>query len=266
MARVWGGRVQIGLSTKAEEGGRADAAMARAMALDESLPEGHMVLGNKATWVDWDWAAAERRFQRALDLNPSLAEAHMFYSHYLYIMHRPEEGAAAIQRAVDLDPLNDLIQQFYGMTLRFSRRFEDGIAHAQRVLRTTPASPSAWGALSENLYQLGRFEESFAAQKSAVGARGNPAVGATLAQGLADGGYRATMRRVAETRAGLNQLWPAAQDYIRAGELDLALDWLERGYELRNQNMPYISVAPVFDPVRDHPRFRALLQRMNLPM
>ena len=110
------------------------------------------------------------------------------------------------------------------------------------------------------------FEESFAAQKSAVGARGNPAVGATLAQGLADGGYRATMRRVAETRAGLNQLWPAAQDYIRAGELDLALDWLERGYELRNQNMPYISVAPVFDPVRDHPRFRALLQRMNLPM
>ena len=264
VSRVWGGRLQIGLTTRAEEGGQADAALAKAMALDDS-PEGHMVLGNRATWVEWDWAAAEKSYLRALDLNPSLAEAHMFYSHYLYIMHRPQEGAAAIQRAVDLDPLNDLVQQFYGMTLRFSHRFEDGIEHARSVLRTTPMSPSGWNALAENLYQLGRYDEAVAAQQSAIGARGNPELSAALAQGLAEGGYQVAVRRMADTRARLRLLWPAAQDYIRAGQPDEALDWLERGYEERNQNMPYISVAPVFDPVRPAPRFQALLRRMNLP-
>jgi hypothetical protein len=87
-----------------------------------------------------------------------------------------------------------------------------------------------------------------------------------LSPAAGDGGYRPAIRRLADTRARLQQAWPAAQDYIHVGELDRALDWLERGYDVRNQNMPYISVAPIFDSVRQHPRFRALLQRMNLPM
>jgi len=265
---VWAGRLQVGLITREEEGGRADAALKKALTLDPLLPEGHMALGNGATWANWNWEVADASFRRAIDLNPSLAEAHMFYSHYLYIMHRPGEGAAAIQRALELDPLNDLVQQFYGMTLRFERRFEEGLAHARQVLQTAPNSPSAWNALAENLYQLQRYDESIDAHRRAVGARGNPDVAAALAAlaPTADGDYRAVIRRVADTRARLQQVWPAAQDYIRAGDMDRALDWLERGYDRRNQNMPYISVAPIFDSVRQHPRFRALLQRMNLPM
>ena len=124
---AWGARVQVGLVSRAEGAGRADAALQKALALDDSLPEGHMAMGNRATWQQWDWSGAESSFRHALDLNPSLAEAHMFYSHYLYMMRRPQEGAAEIQRALDLDPLNDLVQQFYGMTLRFERRFEEAI-------------------------------------------------------------------------------------------------------------------------------------------
>jgi hypothetical protein len=86
-----------------------------------------------------------------------------------------------------------------------------------------------------------------------------------LTKGFAQGGYREAMRQAADLRAAGQQSWVAAQLYVRAGQPDLALDWLERAYESRNPNLPYISVSPVFDPVRDHPRFRALLQRMNLP-
>ena len=110
-----------------------------------------MAIGNRATWIEWDWAAADASFRRALELNPSLADAHAFYAHYLYIRHRPEQGAAEIQRALDLDPLNDLIQQFYGMTLRFDRRFAEGVAHAQQVLKTNPNSPSAWNGAGREL-------------------------------------------------------------------------------------------------------------------
>ena len=265
ISSVWGARVQFGLVTRAEGAGRADAALQKALTLDDSLPEGHMALGNRATWQQWDWASAESSFRRALDLNPSLAEAHMFYSHYLYITHRSQEGAEEIQRALELDPLNDLVQQFYGMSLRFERRFEDAMKHARQVLQTSPNSPSAWSSLAESLYQLGKPDEALAAQKSAIGARGNPAVVDALTKGIEGGDYRAAMRRMADTRARLGQSWVAAQDYLRVGEPDLALDQLEHAYEERNQNLPYIGIAPVFDPVREHARFQALVTRLKLP-
>ena len=88
---------------------------------------------------------------------------------------------------------------------------------------------------------------------------------AALNQAYAGGDYPAAMRRMAEFREARNLDWVAAQDFIRAGLFDRALDTLERLYETRDQNLVYISVAPIFDPLRSHPRFRALLQKMNLP-
>jgi TolB-like protein len=261
---VWVSRRQIGIITREQEGSRSRDALERALALDPLLPEGHMALGNGATWEDWDWAAAEPHFQRALDLNPSLADAHAFYSHYLYITGRPAEGDAEIQRALELDPLNDLIQQFYGMTLRFSRRFDESISHALTVLKTNPTSPSAWNGLVESYHKLGRLDESLAAQRRVFGARPAPDIEAALSKGYAEGGYREAMRQAAEVQAARNLAWVAAQSYIRAGQHSQALDWLERAYDTRNTNLPYISVAPVFDDVRREPRFLALLQRMKL--
>jgi serine/threonine-protein kinase len=262
---VWAGRVQVGLVTAAEGGERADAALMKALSLDSSLPEGHMALANRATWEQWDWTAAEASYRRALDLNPNLAEAHSFYAHYLFIIGRREEGASEMQRALELDPLNDLIQQFYGMTLQFARRFEEGIAHAQNVLKTNPNSPSAWNALTANYHHLERFEESLSAQRSAFGAREDPVLLPALAQGYQEGGYRGAMLRVAEVRSSRRQDWVAAQSYLRAGEVDRAIDALERAYDVRSSNLPYISVLPVFDVLRSEPRFQALLKRMNLP-
>ena len=161
--------------------------------------------------------------------------------------------------------MSELVQQFYGMTLRFERRFEDAATHARQVLKTSPNSPSAWNSLAESSYQLGQYEESLAAQKSAIGARGNPVVLDALTKGMEGGDYRGTVRRLADTRARLGQSWVAAQDYLRAGEPDLALDQLDQAYEQRNQNLPYIGIAPVFDPVRGHPRFQALVMRLKLP-
>ena len=182
---------------------------------------------------------------------------------------RPEQGAAEIQLALSLDPLNDLIQQFYGMTLRFDRRYADGIVQAEGVLTTNPNSPSAWAALAENYYQLGRYDDAVAAQKSAIGARGNPrrsaAILTALNEAYAAGDYRAAMRRMAVEREARNLNWVAAQDFIRAGMLERALDLLERLYDTRDPNLAYISVAPIFDPLRSDPRFRALLKKMHLP-
>ena len=103
-----------------------------------------------------------------------------------------------------------------------------------------------------------------AAQKSAIGARGNPVVVDVLTKGMAGGDYRGAMRLMGDTRARLGQSWVAAQDYLRAGEPDLALDQLEQA----PRSVIGIAVhrcCPVFDPCGDHPRFQALVARLKLP-
>jgi TolB-like protein/Tfp pilus assembly protein PilF/predicted Ser/Thr protein kinase len=260
---VWAGRIQTGQVSPAVGRGPADAALKRAIALDETLPETHLALANGSTWTDWDWRAAEEHFRRALDLNPNSGGAHSFHSHYLYIVGRPKEGAAAMQRAIELDPLNDLIQQFYGMTLAFDRRFEDALAHAERVQRLRPGA--AWAALTQNYHLLGRFDEALSAQRNVFGGGAGTSINETLDRGWAEDGYRGAMFRAGEAFMSKDAHWVAAQLFMRATQFDLAIDALERAYEARNPNLPYISVSPIFDEARMHPRFVALLRKMGLP-
>jgi adenylate cyclase len=89
-------------------------------------------------------------------------------------------------------------------------------------------------------------------------------------QGYAEGGYRAALHRVADVWASrpptfMGSSFMAASWYALAGDRERTLDWLERAYELHDPNMPYISTIPHFDLVRDDPRFKDLLRRMNLP-
>jgi eukaryotic-like serine/threonine-protein kinase len=262
---VWAGRVQMGFVTRAEAGDRGRTALMKALAIDDSLPEVHLGLANGYTWAEWDWPAAEASFRHALDLNPNSAEARAFYAHYLYIMLRPAEAALEMQRALQLDPLSELIQLLYSRALRFERRYDEAIAHAQGILSTDPNAAFAWGALSESYHVLGRFQESLETQRRVLGARGDAAVRDGLTRGFADGGYQQAMRLAADERAARMQARVAAILYLRAGERDLAVEWLERAHAQGDQGLPYVSVDPIYDSLRSHPRFQALLQRMNLP-
>jgi hypothetical protein len=97
-----------------------------------------------------------------------------------------------------------------------------------------------------------------------------PKLEEAITRGYAEGGYQGAMRRAADMAASL---WPGvytnpraiATAYLRAGQNDQALDWLERAYELHDPNMPYMDLGTSWDVVRDHPRFRDLLRRMKLP-
>ena len=91
-----------------------------------------------------------------------------------------------------------------------------------------------------------------------------------LAAGYAEAGYEGARRRAAETYVELSRVtyvspWQIAWQYAAAGEDSLALEWLERAFEERSPNMPYLSVDPVFAGLHDDPRFQDLLRRMGLP-
>jgi hypothetical protein len=92
-----------------------------------------------------------------------------------------------------------------------------------------------------------------------------------LTQGYAQSGYGGAMRRAADTLAARDRnsyVLPTdvAGLCMRAGNKAQALEWLEKGVEVRDPNMPYISVLPTYDPLRSDPRFQDLLRRMNLPV
>jgi hypothetical protein len=110
-----------------------------------------------------------------------------------------------------------------------------------------------------------------ATRREQARARGDQETDEALAQGFAEGGYPGALRRaaaVAEARSASRSIavMPLVEIYLRLGEHERALDWLERAYDGRDPNLPTISHRPLFDPLRNHPRFRALLRRMNLPM
>ena len=243
---------------------RLKAAAAKALELDSTLPEVHFELAVQYAWTDWDWAAAEREFQRAIELNPNYAEARALYSHYLYIMKRPAEAMAQIDRARQLDPFSDFIHSLYAVDLQSAHRFDEAIVQHRNALKTAPGSPLALRGLARSLEQLGMYEEALAAEEAYQAARGDRETLEALDRGYAEGGYRGALGRAANTLAARpGEVAPIdiALLYLRAGENERALTWLERAYEVRHPDLPYASSAPWYDELRGEPRFRELLRR-----
>ncbi|MHC4710565.1 MAG: protein kinase domain-containing protein [Planctomycetota bacterium] len=270
IARVWVARQQFGLSPPSEATPKAKAAALRALELDSTLAEAHAVNGTVRAWGEWDWESAETAFRQAIALNPNLPGVRVSYSHFLMFNRRPEEAMAQIERALKLDPLNAMHQSFYGMDLIFAGRVDDAIAQFRKTLATVPNHPLARSGLWTALYEKRMYPEALEEVKALYRDRGDSEVEEALSAGFAEGGYRAAMRLAAETLAARSRTrhvapMRIARLYAHAGETDLVLDWLERAFELREPNLPYIGVVPLFDGLRTDPRFDDLLRRMNLP-
>jgi TolB-like protein/Tfp pilus assembly protein PilF/predicted Ser/Thr protein kinase len=267
ISRVWGARQQLQPAARKAADQPRRAALARALELDSTLPEVHEQLAAQAM-SDWDWAAAERHSLRALDLNPNSARVRAFYSQFLNQMKRPAEALAQVERAYALDPLNPSVQTLYGLALNNALRLEEAIAQFQNVLRTSPNSVVALNGLQGALLRLGRKDEALEVQRRRAGAAGDVELEQSLG-GSPD--QAAALRKSIETleaRAGRGEFVNEVQVALmclRINDPERAMDWLERAYDSHNPNLPGINNRRPFDPLRGHPRFQALLERMNLP-
>jgi TolB-like protein/predicted Ser/Thr protein kinase len=269
LAAVWSHRVVLGLVPPLEAAPKWKEAVTRAVELDDASAEGQVALANFKTFHEFDWAGGEAAYRRAIELNPNHAYARAFYSHLLTALHRAEEAAPQIQRALELDPLNPFIQGLYGLQLMFAHRYDDAITQFRNMLRMAPDLPLAHRGLFNCLHMKGRHEEALAEMRALYAA--DREVAEALVRGYQQGGYQGALNATADTLAERSRrvyVKPIriAQLYERAGNVEQALAWHERGMELRDHDMAYRSVAPVSDATRSHPRFQALLRRLNLPL
>ncbi len=271
VAFVWAARYQLRLAPRDEAVPLARSAAEKAISLDNTLAEAHYAMAINRTWGEWDWAAAEKDFKRALELNPNLPDALAYYSHYLSHMGRTEEAIKQIETAIELDPFNALFHGLYGVVLVHARRYDDCIAAAQTSLALQPGHPIGASALQYAYLAKGMHDEQLAIQRARIAL--DPERLAAFDRGLKEGGYQGAQRGIADVlaaRYGESGKWSyrgtvIALRYFDAGDYDKAIYWFEKAYEERDPGLPYISY-PLYDPLRAYPRFQELLRKIGLPV
>ena len=270
IAWVWACRNQIGYSSPNDEAGpKAKAAALKAVALDDALAESHYVLASVMTWHDWDIPKADAEWKRAVELNPNYPDGLAMYSHFLMIMGRPEDAMRQIERALKLDPFNVTIQSFDVVDLVFARRYDEAIVQGRKTLAMQPDNPIALFGLYHANAANGMLKDNLAILKDYLkAAYPVPDIGAVMDRGLVEAGFPGAMRRAADTLVALSKkvlVWPTdiAVLYVLADDHRRALEWLERGYEGRDPNLPYLRL-PIYDTIRSEPRFQALFRRLGL--
>ena len=249
---------------------RAKALVDKALALDPQLPEAHLVRGWIGFWYDWNWAASEASFQRAIELNPSLADAYFGHAHLLANTGREAEAAAQARAAMALDPLSPVINAIGGWLLAAP-------GEAGRYMdRALELDPDYWLALlmrGVGRLQAGRPAEGMADLQRARTLCGDCSHALTVLgtlqarKGDADGA-RAVLRELeARDRDGYVPASALAVLHNALGETGTALDLLERAFRERDMRMAFLRLdTPTrWNSLRDEPRFRALMQRMDLP-
>jgi serine/threonine-protein kinase len=248
--------------------GRAKAAVSRALELDPELAEAHAALGHLKYACDYDWTGAEAELKRAIELNPNSGNAYDFYGLMLAALERYDEALRMQRRANELDPLAhrmDIVT-----TLLRAGRYDEALRAITRVLEVEPHFPLAHATLGWVHLLSGRPDEGIAELEKAVSLSPEHTLYlAQLGQAYAREGRTADARELLRQLTELSRqryVSPYHMAYVHTGlgEYERAMDWLERAYEERAGGVFGMKGSFLFAPLRSHPRFRALLGKMNL--
>ena len=250
----------------------AKRAARRAISLDESLAPAYAALGYAQAHYDWDWSAAERSYRHALQLNPSLETAEEDLAWLLSWSGRYDEALQHARRAEQLDPNSPQAALRVGMILTFARRYDEAIAEARRAIGLDSTYMFAFDRLHWAYYGKGQPTPALVAAQRALALSGPGDIRrrAFLAHAYANNGQLREAQAILDEILRLQgQVYVSpgsvAIMYMALGHKEKALDWLERGFDGKDGDMVLLKVFGVWDPLRNEPRFKAILARMRFP-
>jgi serine/threonine-protein kinase len=240
----------------------------RALQLEPQLAEAHLSLACALAGA-FDWRNAQVEFDRAIELNPNLAWAYEIYAWFLGGLGRLDEAIAKDKKAIELDPLNSFFQAALAYFLYHARRYDDAILQIRRTLDLDPASTLAHHLLGCCFLWKGDTTGAIAEfQRSKIMVTG------AWYQGLLGYAYAISGERpkAEQILRELEQM--AKRQYVNStafadihlglGEKEKALDWLDKSYEDQESACWYLKVDPIYDSVRNEPRFQAILKKIGL--
>lgn len=250
---------------------KAKSEALKALELDDTLGEAHATLASVKEDLEWDWAGADREFQRAIELSPSDATAHQWYSEYLLRVGRIEEGVAEIQRAAELDPGSPLMNAEVGGAFYWARRYDDSIDQLRKSIAMEPNFSYAHSWLGFAYLQKGMHSEAVGEFQKAVDVSGGASTFLAAlghAYGLAgqkEQGRSIIQKLNAVSRQSYVSPYDMAIIYTGMGDKDQAIHWLEVGYKLHDPALDMLKVEPALDSLRSDNRFQDLIRRVGLP-
>jgi TolB-like protein len=247
---------------------QAKAAIAKALELDSELPEAHTVAGMIAATYDWNWTEAERQFKRSLELNPNLALTHYRYAWtYLSPMGRHTEAIAEMKRAMELEPLSLQQGANFAAVYMYARQFDLALEQAKKTYDLDPTSVGGRAWLIHSYNAKGIYAESLLISEKSLQSDSSM-FGQSYA--YAKSGQRQKAEEIikrwkeAEKTNYVMSYWIAIT-LAALNEKDAAFAELEKSYQARDWFLPRIKTDPFMDNLRDDPRFKDLLKRLNLP-
>ncbi|PYK39798.1 MAG: hypothetical protein DME49_02800 [Verrucomicrobia bacterium] len=240
----------------------------KALELDPELAEAHMSIA-LALIGAFDWQNGLKEFDRALELNPNLAFAYEVQAWTVNGLGRFDEAIAKTRKAVELDPLNPFFQMSLSFFQYWARQYDDAIAQARKTLEMDPNSAISHVLLGLSFLKKGDTAGAIVELQKARA----PDPGAWY-QGFLGYAYAISGDRVKADQA-LHELEDLAKHqyvsptafatiYLGLGDKGKVLDWLEKSYEQQDSACWYLKIDQIYDNVRNEPRFQALLKKVGL--
>ncbi|HUS11849.1 MAG TPA: tetratricopeptide repeat protein [Pyrinomonadaceae bacterium] len=237
----------------------------KAISLDDQLSTAHEALGVILYKYDYDFGAAEREYQRALELDPNDASAHETYGELLSHHGRHEEALAETLRAAEINPLSQSISHSTGMALLDARRYDEAIAQFKKTLELDAYFIPSHSGLAIAYQSQRNYAESVEERAKIAEILGNRQGAAFVRESFAAGGWQGFLRAMTE-----NSQAPQVPPYIKAtmyaelGDKNKAFEILNKLYEERSSTILAIKVDPRVDNLRSDPRFQDLMRRVGL--
>jgi TolB-like protein/Flp pilus assembly protein TadD len=252
---------------------KAREAARKALEINESDVDAHVVLGLVAHWYDWDWSAAEKELKRSLELNPRNSESYIYYSYLLSPIGRPDEAEAIARQGLQIDPLSSGTNFGVASALVFNRRWDEAIAHLRKSIELDPNYWFHHSYLGRSYEQKGMMPEAINEFKLAFELDNQQSENwAGLAHAYAVSGRKDEAQKMLadliRKSSGNTYVSPYSVAIIYAGleDKDKTFEWLERAYSERSYYLPvYLTTDARLDHFHADPRFKDLVRRIGLP-
>jgi tetratricopeptide (TPR) repeat protein len=248
---------------------QAKVAAVKALELDNTLAEAHNSLAYIHFVYEWDWMAAEKEFKKAIRLNSKYATVHHWYAFKLAATGRHEDAIAEMMLARELDPLALIINAEVGWAYYFARQYDLAIEQYQKTLEMDPGFGVAHMFLGTSYAQQGRYPEAIAALRKAIDlSGGSPVMKGMLGYVYGLSGDVDSARKMIEElnkfSSGYISPYNIALVYAGLGDTENTLSYLEEGLKKRDLFLAWLNVEPMFDSVRQAPRFADFVKRIGL--
>ncbi len=249
----------------------AEALVEKALQLDNTLSAAHATYGFIQMFHRWNWPAAEQALDRAIELDPNSVTAHHWKGVYLSLRGRLDEAKSEMYRALELDPLSLIVMADLGQLYYFAREYDQAIDYCNRALALDSEFSVAHEYLAE-IYRAKGMEAEAAEAWIKRRFSKDPRRADLHRQLFARSGLSALIKEelrlhegVANQRREVSALI-VARGHLRLGNPREALSWLEHVFESPRWHwQPYSNVDPLYDELRNDPRFQSLMRRMHLP-